>query len=98
MIKHPMDKVNKVINFLNPEQTAIIVADQPFLILAKQNQWEWPVCTEKKSLSSCLVDCTLKWLVLKFGVIYCAIVDEHVVSLKPILQHIEQHFFSCMFK
>ena len=42
MIKHSMDKVKEVVNFLNPRQTPIITADQPLFVLAKQIQWDWP--------------------------------------------------------
>lgn len=41
-IKHAMDKVKEVTEFLNPTQTPVITADQPLFVLAKQIQWQWP--------------------------------------------------------
>ena len=42
MIKHSMDKVKEITDFLNPGQTPVITADQPLFVIAKQIQWEWP--------------------------------------------------------
>jgi hypothetical protein len=44
-----MEKVRDVVKFLNPDQTPIITADQPLVVLAKQIQWEWDTeCGETK--------------------------------------------------
>jgi hypothetical protein len=37
-IKHSMEKVRDVVKFLNPDQTPIITADQPLVVLSKQIQ------------------------------------------------------------
>ena len=41
-IKHVMQKVQDVTDFLNPGQIPIITADQPIYAVAKQVQWQWP--------------------------------------------------------
>ena len=42
-VKHVMDKVRDVVDFLNPHyQVPVITADQPIYALAKQVQWQWP--------------------------------------------------------
>ena len=41
-IKHAMDTVAEITNFLNPSQRCVMAADQPLYALAKQIQWTWP--------------------------------------------------------
>jgi hypothetical protein len=40
-IKHTMDKVKEVTQFLNPAQCSGMAVDQPLFAIAKQIQWQW---------------------------------------------------------
>jgi hypothetical protein len=42
MIKHSMNIVKNITNYLNPGQTPVIACDQPLYALSKQIQWTWP--------------------------------------------------------
>ena len=42
MIKHSMDVVKAVVNYLNLGQVPVLAADQPLFAFAKQIQWTWP--------------------------------------------------------
>ena len=42
MVKHGMECIKQIINFLNPNQTPVMVFDQPLFTLAKYVQWSWP--------------------------------------------------------
>ena len=42
MIKHAMDITKVAVNYINPGQTAVMVADQPLYTLAKIIQWNFP--------------------------------------------------------
>ena len=42
MIKHSMDIVKTLVQYLNPGQIPVLAADQPLFALAKQIQWTWP--------------------------------------------------------
>ena len=37
-----MEKINEIVEFLNPGQVLVITADQPIYAVAKQVQWQWP--------------------------------------------------------
>ena len=42
MIKHGMDILRKITNYLNPGQVPVMAYDQPLFALAKYVQWSWP--------------------------------------------------------
>ena len=42
MIKHGMEYLRKITNYLNPGQTPVMAFDQPLFALAKYVQWSWP--------------------------------------------------------
>ena len=42
MIKHSMDFVKSVVQFLNPGQIPVMTVDQPLYALGKQVQWQHP--------------------------------------------------------
>ena len=42
MAWHAMKVLCKAINYLNPGQTPVMVADQPLFTLAKNLQWKFP--------------------------------------------------------
>ena len=42
MILHAMHVVRNVVEYLNPEQTPFITADQSLYAILKQCQWQWP--------------------------------------------------------
>ena len=42
MVKHGMNVVRKVTDFLNPGQIPITTFDQPHFAIAKYVQWKWP--------------------------------------------------------
>lgn len=41
-IKHVMNTVQDVTNFLNPGQTSVLAGDQPLFLICKEIQWAWP--------------------------------------------------------
>ena len=41
-IKHVINKIRKIVAFLDPSQEPVIAADQPIYAVAKQVQWHWP--------------------------------------------------------
>lgn len=41
-IRHVMDRIKEIVEFLNPGQVPAIAANQPIYALAKQIQWHWP--------------------------------------------------------
>ena len=42
MVKHGMEYLRKITNYLNPGQTPVMAFDQPLFALAKYVQWSWP--------------------------------------------------------
>ena len=42
MVKHGMECIKQIINFLNPNHTPVMVFDQLLFTLAKYVQWSWP--------------------------------------------------------
>ena len=42
MIKHGMEYLRKITNYLNPGQTPVMAFDQSLFALAKYVQWSWP--------------------------------------------------------
>ena len=42
MIKHVMDLMKEITNFLNARQTPVLAMDQPLYAIAKAIQWNWP--------------------------------------------------------
>ena len=42
MVKHGMECLKQITNFLNPNQTPVMVFDQPLFTIAKYVQWSWP--------------------------------------------------------
>ena len=41
-VKHVLEKIKAIVEFLNPGQVPVIAADQPIYAVAKQVQWQWP--------------------------------------------------------
>ena len=37
-----MEKIQEVVQYLNPGQIPVVTADQPIYAVAKQIQWHWP--------------------------------------------------------
>jgi len=42
MVKYRMECIKQIINFLNLNQTPVMIFDQPLFNLAKYVQWSWP--------------------------------------------------------
>ena len=42
MLRHSMNVIKKLIDFLNPGQIPVITVDQPLYSVVKQIQWNWP--------------------------------------------------------
>ena len=42
MVRHGMDIIKDITNYLNPRQVSVMAADQPLYALAKYVQWCWP--------------------------------------------------------
>lgn len=47
MIRHAIDVMSKVIQYLNPQQIPVVTADEPLYEIAKQIQWAIPEYDEK---------------------------------------------------
>ena len=41
-VRHVMEKIQEVVQYLNPGQIPVVTADQPIYVVAKQTQWHWP--------------------------------------------------------
>ena len=41
-VRHVMEKIQEVVQYLNPGQIPVVTADQPIYAVAKQIQWHWP--------------------------------------------------------